>query len=77
MEANWRPLERRLPPARCAGFMFMGRVNGIYLYKHRVTRRYLNLSEDGRAFLRVDGGQFEETRFAEALALVEGPPEWI
>jgi hypothetical protein len=57
--------------------MFMGRVNGVYLYKHRVTRRYLNLSEDGRALLRVDGEQFEEIGFAEALALVEGPAEWI
>jgi hypothetical protein len=29
MEPNWKPLEAVLGPARCAGFMFMGRVNGI------------------------------------------------
>jgi hypothetical protein len=29
METNWRPLEKRLGRARCVGFMFMGRINGI------------------------------------------------
>jgi hypothetical protein len=28
MQANWKPLEKRLGPARCAGFMYMGRING-------------------------------------------------
>ena len=43
MEANWKPLEKALGKARCAGFMFMGRVNGINLYKHGISRSYLNL----------------------------------
>jgi hypothetical protein len=37
MESNWKPLENRLGGARCAGFMFMGRVNGINLYKHGIS----------------------------------------
>ena len=32
MEANWKPLEARVWRARCAGFMFMGRVDRINLY---------------------------------------------
>jgi len=43
MEPNWKPLEMKVGPARCVGFMFMGRVNGINLYKHGITRTYLNL----------------------------------
>jgi hypothetical protein len=34
MEANWKPLEDKLTPAHCAGVMFMGRLNGVNLYKH-------------------------------------------
>ena len=44
MEPNWKPIEARLGKARCAGFMFMGRVNGINLYKHGISRTYLNLT---------------------------------
>lgn len=47
MEPNWKPLEDRLGKARCAGFMYMGRVNGINLYKHGITRSYLNYVEYG------------------------------
>jgi hypothetical protein len=49
MEPNWRPLENRLGFARCAGFMLMERMNSINLYKHGLSRRYLNLADDGRA----------------------------
>jgi hypothetical protein len=31
MVPNWRPLEEKLGHHRCAGFMYMGRVNGINL----------------------------------------------
>jgi hypothetical protein len=43
MEPVWAPLERRLGKARCAGFMFMGRLNGINRYKHGITRTNLFL----------------------------------
>ena len=52
MEANWKPLESRLGRKRCVGFMYMGRVNGINLYKHGITRTYLNLDEGGTATSR-------------------------
>ena len=73
MRANWKPLEDRLGPARCAGFMYMGRINGVNLYKHGLSRRYLNLRDDGRAFRQLDRGRFEEIPFSEALAWVAEP----
>lgn len=73
MKADWTPLENRLKPAQCAGFMFMGKLNGVNLYKHGLTRRYLNLADDGRAFRHVDRGRFEEIPFEEALAWVAEP----
>ena len=50
MEPNWKPLENRLGATRCAGFMFMGRVNGINLYKHGISRSYLFLDDDGNCY---------------------------
>lgn len=45
-EPDWQPLERTL----LGDFMFMGYSDGLRLYKHRHTRRYLNLDEEGRAY---------------------------
>jgi hypothetical protein len=73
MEGIWKPLEKKLKPAQRAGFMFMGRLNGVNLYKHGLTRRYLNLGDDGRAFRYLDRGRFEEIPFEEALAWVCEP----
>ena len=73
MQANWKPLERRLGPARCAGFMFMGRMNGINQYKHGISRRYLFLDDEGRAYQASGRNEFKEVPFEEALALVEEP----
>jgi hypothetical protein len=57
-EPDWAPLERVLPQELCADFMWMGwevRPYGppIARYKHAVTRRYLNLDEDGGAYRYV------------------------
>lgn len=73
MEANWRPLEERLKPAQCVGFMFMGRLNGVTLYKHGLSRRHLNLGDDGRAYRYVDCGRFAEIPFEKALSWVVEP----
>src|SRR5215471_5964377 len=70
MEPNWKPLEARLGPARCAGFMFMGRLNGVNQYKHGISRRYLFLDDEGRAYKRI-GREFREVPFEEALTIVE------
>jgi hypothetical protein len=53
---DWKPLEGLLSREHCADFMFMGRTGGIVLYKHRDTRRYLNIdSETGQFYQYVDG----------------------
>ena len=51
MEADWKPLENRLGRKRCVGFMCMERVNGINLYKHGITRTYLNFDHDGNCYI--------------------------
>jgi hypothetical protein len=48
--ANWSPLLVRLAPGQCRGFMYMGRVGTVHLYKHIITRRYLNLCSPNRAW---------------------------
>ena len=73
MEANWKPLEAKLGALRCAGFMFMGRSNGINHYKHGLSRRYLFLDDVGRAYEAAGRNEFREIPFGEALARVEGP----
>ena len=73
MEANWKPLEMKLGAGRCAGFMFMGCLNRINQYKHGLSRRYLFLDDDGRAYEAAGRNEFREIPFDEALARVEGP----
>lgn len=52
--SHWAPIETVFSPQHCANFMFMNQVGEgsvtIYLYKHRHTRRYLNLDASGRAY---------------------------
>ena len=72
MDANWKPLEKVLGKARCAGFMFMGRVNGINLYKHGISRRYLNLDDDGNCYVKGERGRHRQADLDQELAkLVE------
>ena len=66
-EPNWVPLERNLTRQECAAFMYMGRAGDIELYKHRETRRYLNIRLDGRSFYRYLGGRYVEVTRSEAL----------
>ena len=47
---NWAPLEKLCPPGICEQFMFMGTANGIYLYKHVDSRRYLNVDASGATY---------------------------
>ena len=53
-EPDWEPLEKALPPEKCEGFMFMGYCDGKRMYKHYITRKYLHLDEEGKAY-RWDG----------------------
>jgi len=69
--ANWKPLENRLGAARCSGFMFMGRVNGINLYKHGVSRSYLYLDDDGNCYIAGRPGCYLATDFDQELSKLE------
>ena len=71
MEPNWRPLEDRLGKARCAGFMFMGRVNGINLYKHGISRSYLNLDDVGNCFVAGERGSYIPSDFDQEREKLE------
>jgi hypothetical protein len=71
MEANWKPLEIHVGRARCVGFMFMGRVNGINLYKHGIARTYLNLDDAGNCFVDRGKGIFAAADFSEELRKLE------
>ena len=71
MEVNWAPLERRLGRARCAGFMFMGRVNGINLYKHGISRTYLNLDDEGNCYVSTEPGCYHTVEFDLEVAKLE------
>jgi hypothetical protein len=47
--------------------MYMGRAGEIELYKHRLRRRYLNISADGQRFYRYSDGRYVEVTKAVAL----------
>jgi hypothetical protein len=69
---DWKPLEGVLSREDCADFMFMGTTAGIVLYKHRDTRRYLNIdAETGRFYQYVDGDYTAISR-EQALEQVYG-----
>ena len=95
--AVWAPLESvarisrlsdELPSFHAAEFMYMGAVQHerdgptIHLYKHRDTRRYLNLDDAGRAYAYryrehdphggEIGGRYQRYRaLADALAAAD------
>lgn len=62
-EPDWAPLEEALPIEWYGGFMWMQRVEQdgvtVELYKHGITRRYLNLDHSGRAYRYTRSGYVE------------------
>jgi len=55
-EPDWKPLEKLVAAVHLDAFMHMGHVGDIQLYKHRMTRRYLNIDAvSGRCFQLSDG----------------------
>jgi hypothetical protein len=52
--------------------MFMGRVGNILLYKHRLTRRYLNIDAVTGKFYRYASGEYFEIDRRQALDSVYG-----
>lgn len=71
MDPNWKPLVDRLGEERCVGFMFMGRMNGINLYKHGIARMYLNLDDQGECYVCREKWRFERADFQAQLAKLE------
>lgn len=64
---NWEPLERVLSPDDCADFMYMGHAGEIELYKHRLTRRYLNIGRNSQSFYQYREGEYVEITRSAAL----------
>jgi hypothetical protein len=52
--------------------MYMGVTNGIVLYKHRDTRRYLNIDEVTGRFFRYSDGDYIEINREQAIEHVYG-----
>src|SRR5260370_28365198 len=71
METKWKPVEQKRGKKRCAGFMFMGRVNGIKLYKHGIARIYLKLDDLGRCYVWRGNSAYIRAEFASELAKLE------
>lgn len=74
-EPEWKPLVEHIPAELCGDFMFMasyptseGRT--VYAYKHRDSRRYLNIDEKG-VFYRYEGGGYAQLTEQEAEAVRE------
>jgi hypothetical protein len=66
-EPNWAPLERAVPATDLENFMYMGRAGEIEIYKHSITRRYLNIGQNSERFYRYLNGEYVEISRAAAL----------
>ena len=69
---DWRPLEANGPLEERADYMHMAACGTIQLYKHRDTRRYLNIDGDCVRFYLREGGEFTEVDRESALLRVRG-----
>ena len=69
---DWRPLENAIPPEYCESFMFMGKAGDIVLYKHRLTRRYLNIHAATGKFYRYANDKYVEIDRRQAFDSVYG-----
>jgi hypothetical protein len=67
---NWTLLETVVSPLECDDYMYIGRAGQIELYKHVLTRRYLNISHDGRRFYPRERDGYIEISKTEALDYV-------
>jgi hypothetical protein len=66
-EPNWASLELAVPASELDNFMYMGRAGEIELYKHRLTRRYLNIGRNSQSFYQYLDGDYIEITLAAAL----------
>jgi hypothetical protein len=71
VEPDGKPLEDRLGRARCVGFMYMGRINGVHLYKHGITRTYLQADDAGNCFVPTGKGCYAPADWDQEIRLLE------
>jgi len=69
---DWRALEKTIPSDYAEDFMFMGNAGGIVLYKHRITRRYLNIDAVTGKFYRYANDEYVEIDRRQAFDSVYG-----
>jgi len=69
---DWRPLENAMPSEFCDEFMFMGKAGDVVLYKHHLTRCYLNIDAVTGKFYRYSNGEYVEIDRRQALDSVYG-----
>ena len=72
MNPDWKPLELAVNPAQLDDFMHMGRVGNIQLYKHRNTRRYLNIGARSGVCFQYTGGEYKPIERGWAIAYALG-----
>ena len=51
--------------------MYMGRINAINLYKHRITRTYIQLDDAGNCYIPLGNGCYAEADWEKELTLLE------
>jgi hypothetical protein len=54
--------------------MFMGKANGVNLYKHGIARTYLNLDDDGNCYVKGERGCYLRADLGRELAKLE---KWL
>ncbi len=72
---DWAPLQDLVGLELAGRFMWMYAVgladrSRLHAYKDHMTRRYLHLAEDGRAFLYVPSGMYREVDRETAICAV-------
>ena len=68
---NWKPLEKVVAPDGCGDFMWMWRGDGVEVYKHIRTRRYLLLDSAGQCYRRGPNGLEQTDVRAELERVME------
>lgn len=79
-QPNWKPLLDLIGLELVDWFMWMYAIeladgSRVHAYKHRTTRRYLHLGEDGRAFAYIP--RYSYLEIEPAMAIDEAFFEWI
>jgi hypothetical protein len=69
-EPNWGPLQLLMSSGNCGDFLHMGRSGSIEMYKHRRTRRYLNIDRDTAQCFAYRDGFYEPSDEATAVSEV-------